>query len=303
MMRARGSAIVAALLVVAIVAVVGGRILMIQGLSVSQALARDDYDTTREIATAALHWARAILYDDSRRSSIDHLGEAWAQSMPPTVVGDATLNGRIEDAQGRFNLNSLAPYGKLDQGALKTFGRLLTILDLPADLAETAADWIDDDDQLISQNSAESSYYLALQPGYRPSGLPFGSIEELLRVRGYTPSIVEKLRPFVIALPSPASVNVNTASPELLSALIPGLSLGDARRIADERLRSPYRTTTEFLNRVPAGLVQALPSLAVQSEYFLVSGLVRQAATSYQITALLQRQSARWPRVVWQMTQ
>lgn len=303
MTRTRGSAIVAALLVVALVAVIGGRVLMIQGMSINQSLARDDYDTARETSSAGLHWARAILYDDGRRSSTDHLGEAWAQAMPPTVVGEATVSGYIEDAQGRFNLNSLAVNGKADPVAVAVFARLLANLGLSPGLAETATDWIDADEELISQNSAETDYYVKLRPPYRPSSLPYGSVEELLRVRGFSPSIIEKLRLFVIALPTPAPVNVNTASPELLSALVPGLPLDYARGIALERQRSPFTSATEFLDRVPGSRTSSLPALDVQSRFFLVSGSARQSNTYYQVVALLQRQDARWPRIVWQMPQ
>lgn len=303
MKRSAGSAIIAALLVVALVAVIGGRLLVLQESSVNQSMARDDHDAARETATAGLHWARAILYDDGRRSSIDHKGEAWAQTTPPTEVGKATVSGYIEDAQARFDLNSLAINGKANPTALSVFARLLSNLDLPPGLAETAADWIDQDDELISQESAESAYYLRLQPPYRPSGVPYGSIEELLRVRGFSPAILEKLRPFVIALPSPAPINVNTASAELLSALVPTLSLGDARRIAMERQRTPFASAAEFLTRLPGGGDGTLPPLGVQSQFFLVQGAVRQSGTYYQVTALLQRQASRWPRVVWQMQQ
>lgn len=299
----RGSAIVAALLIVALVTLIGGRVLLVQGMSINQFLARDDYDMARETASAGLHWARAILYDDGRRSAIDHPGEAWAQPMPPTVVGEATVNGYIEDAQGRFDLNSLVVNGKVNRLALDVFSRLLSHLGLPPALAENAADWSDEDDEVISQNSAESGYYLSRQPPYRPSSLPYGSTEELLRVRGFNPSILAKLSPFVIALPSSAPVNINTASPELLSALVPALSLGIARRVADQRQRKPFNSTTEFLEQVPGGRPAQTPPLGVQSQYFLVGGLVRQATTHYQVTALLQRQESRWPRIVWQMPQ
>jgi general secretion pathway protein K len=223
--------------------------------------------------------------------------------MPPTVVGEATVSGYIEDAQGRFNLNSLAVNGKMDPIALAVFGRLLSTLGLPPGLAEAAADWIDEDDELISQNSAESGYYLALQPPYRPSSLPFGSVEELLRVRGFSAVILDKLRPFVIALPNAAPINVNTASPELLSALFPALSLGDASRIAVERQRTPFNSAAELLDRVPGSRGASLPALGVQSQFFLVSGSARQSNTHYQVTSLLQRQDSRWPRIVWQMQQ
>lgn len=307
MKQTTGSAIIAALLIVALVALIGGKILVLQETSVNQAMARQDYDTARETAAAGLHWARAILYDDGRRSTSDHTGEAWAQKTPPTVVGEATVSGNIEDAQGRFDLNSLAAGGKMDPTALQVFAGLLANLGLPPGLAETATDWIDEDDQLISQESAESAYYSTLQPPYLPSGVPYGSVEELLKVRGFSAAILEKLRPFVIALPTPAPINVNTASAELLSALVPGLSLGDAQRIAISRQRAPFASTAEFLTLLPGGGKGGsggkLPPIGVQSQFFLVHGAVQQSRTYYQITAMLQRQDSRWPRVVWQMQQ
>ena len=39
-----------------------------------------------------------------------------------------------------------------------------------------------------------------------------------------------------------APLNLNTASAEAISASIPGLELGDARRMVTERERRPFRT-------------------------------------------------------------
>ena len=299
MSRSRGSAIIAALLIVALVAVIGGRVLVHQEMWISQITARNDLDTARETALAGLHWARAVLYDDGRRSTTDHTGEAWAQAMPPTVIGEATVTGQIEDAQGRFDLNSLVINGKINPKALSIYSRLLGNLGLPPSLAESAADWIDEDDELISQESAESAYYSALANRYSPSNRPFGSIEELLRVRGYTVLIVQQLKPYITTLPTPAPINVNTASPELLSALIPRLSLADARQVATNRQREPFVTTTDIGERLQYASGENISLLSVQSRFFLVQGTVRQAHVHYQLTALLQRQESLWPRVVW----
>ena len=45
----------------------------------------------------------------------------------------------------------------------------------------------------------------------------FLEVEDLLAVKGFTPEIVNKLRPFVTVLPDPTPVNVNTAPPEVLN--------------------------------------------------------------------------------------
>jgi type II secretion system protein J len=57
-------------------------------------------------------WARQILADDARAGTVDFLGEPWSYPLPPTPIADGTVEGRIEDAQGRLNLNNAAQEGK-----------------------------------------------------------------------------------------------------------------------------------------------------------------------------------------------
>jgi len=54
---------------------------------------------------------------------------------------------------------------------------------------------------------------------YRAANLLMQSVDELRLVRGFTPEIVEKLRPWITALPQPTEINVNTASKDVLGAL------------------------------------------------------------------------------------
>ena len=49
---------------------------------------------------------------------------------------------------------------------------------------------------------------------------------ELALVRGFDDGVRARLRPFVTALPRFTAVNANTASPEVLAAVVEGLGLG-----------------------------------------------------------------------------
>ena len=69
---------------------------------------RRDQVQAQSLALAGVQWARQILADDARSGTLDHLGEPWAYPLPPTPIANGSIEGRIEDAQGRLNLNNLA---------------------------------------------------------------------------------------------------------------------------------------------------------------------------------------------------
>ena len=80
-----------------------------------------------------------------------------------------------------------------------------------------------------------------------------------------------RLLPFVSALPSEALLNVNTASAEVLAALLPGLDLEAARALVASRERAIFLDRTGFLTRLPEGLRLAPERFSVNSDYFLVT--------------------------------
>lgn len=67
----------------------------------------------RLYSLGAEDWATAVLRRDD--SETDHLGEDWASLPPALPIQGGTLQGRIIDLQGRFNLNNLlSTYPSLD---------------------------------------------------------------------------------------------------------------------------------------------------------------------------------------------
>ena len=204
--KEHGVAIVLAMGVVALAALTAAAMLVSQSTWSRQAELNTGHVQAQLLIQAGLDWSRALLSDDRRASIADHPGEPWALQLPPIPVENGTLAGRIEDQQGKFNLNNLLRNGKLNSAHLAHFGRLLSILDLPPALAGTLAARLE-------------------------GGGPLADTADLALLRGFDERVRARLRPFVAALPRFTAVNANTASPEVLAAIVEGVDLDRARAI------------------------------------------------------------------------
>lgn len=297
--RQQGVAIVLAMGVAALAALTATAILVSQSTWARQVELTAGHVQAQIIIQAGLDWTRAVLSDDRHAGSVDYLGEPWAMQLPPVPVENGSLAGHIEDEQGKFNLNNLLREGKPNLVQLAHFRRLLTILALPPALAETLVDWIDADGQLQSQDGAEDAYYLSLNPPYLAANRPLMDVSELALVRGFDDSVRTRLRPFVTALPRFTAVNVNTASPEVVSAIVGGLPLDAARTIVSQRGRSYFLNFADFVTRLPRGLNVQTEDVAVSSDYFLATMQVTIGEAHAHGTALLARDGVGWPAIVW----
>jgi general secretion pathway protein K len=258
-----------------------------------------DHAQAQALVQTGVDWVRAVLSDDRRLGNVDHLGEPWAMRFPPMPVENGMLEGFIQDQQGAFNLNNLVKDGKVSLTQLARFRRLLSTLALPPALADALADWIDTDSELQPQGGAEDGYYLALQPPYLTANRPLTDVAELALVRGFDGTVRARLRPFVAALPRVTAVNVNTASPEVLVAVVEDLDLDGARALTAQRERAYFRDFSDFFSKLPSGLAVAPEGITVSSDYFLATLRVTTGAAEARGTALLARGDAGWPAIVW----
>ena len=298
-MRQRGVAIVLAMGVVALAAMAAAAIMVSQSTWARQVELTTDHIQARAVLLAGADWARALLADDRRLSNIDHLGEPWALKLPPLPVENGELVGQIEDQQGAFNLNNLATQGKVNVAQLAHLRNLLATLGLPDELADALADWIDDDSQPQPRDGAEDAYYLALDRPYLTANRPLTDVAELALVRGFDNNVRARLRPYVTALPSFTAVNVNTAPPEVIAAVIEGLNLGGAQLLVAQRDRAYYRSVDDFLRRLPLGVEAARSDISVNSVYFMATLRVTIGGAQARGQALLARQGAGWPEILW----
>ncbi|WP_374512460.1 type II secretion system minor pseudopilin GspK [Niveibacterium sp.] len=306
--RQRGVAVIMAMLTVALVAALAASVVAAFGFAVESLSGRHDLAQARWLARGAIDWARNVLADDSRRSGdIDHLGETWAVKVPPTPVDEGEVSGEIEDLSGRFNLNNLAPNGVVDKDAVKQFARLLEVVGVGSAQATSMAiilgGWID-------AAQEDPSFYPQASDGsttVKPLNAPFVSADELSNVPGFDAATIERLRPFVTALPaSPARslVNVNTASAEVLAATLENYTLDRARNLVSSRNTAWFKDKGDFEQR--SGLTMDESRLSLKSFYFLASGRAHFGTATTRMQVLLARgvvaNSVRrnWPEIIWQ---
>ena len=294
----RGVALVTAVLIVAIAAAIAVQIAFAHQIWFRQMENVADRDATDWLRRGALHWASLALLEDAAQNSTDHLGESWAMGLPTLPVEGGTIRVSIEDAQGRFNLNSL-----VNPASLQVLSRLLQVLQLDPLLANAVLDWIDSD-SIASAGGAEDVDYLSLNPPYRAANRPMASVDELRLIRGFDAKTVAALLPYVTVLPVATNdINVNTAPPAVLAALVPGLDLPTAQRIAEDRSGTPYKAVADFNAKLPRGMTPPTVGMVVKTDFFLVTLDTSIGRHERRTEALLQRLSNKTTAWIWHRPQ
>ena len=270
--RQKGVALVTALMVVSVAAVAAVAFTTRLQIDIRRTSNVLDGDQALLYALGAEAWAAQILSRDRADNNIDSLNEDWALLPPPFAVEGGTVSARIEDLQGRFNLNNLmAEEGSTDGAGPEELRRLLEALELETGLVDAIADWIDTDVDVRLPDGAEDDEYLTYEPPYRTGNAPMRSPSELRLVKGVTPETYEKLVPYVVALPETTQINVNTARAMVLMAVAEGISETNAEDIVSDRDETSFQTVDDFLQH-PAlnGLKVSTSPISVSSEWFAV---------------------------------
>lgn len=302
MKRVRGAAILLAMLVAALAAAVAATVFADQQRWRRTVEYRRDQVQAQALAMAGLQWARQIVEDDGRREGLDHLGEPWALALPPIPMEDGEIRGAIVDAQGRLNVNTLGLAGESTPERVR-LARLFARAGVPPAVADVASDWIDEDNT-AREAGAEDAYYLAQPAPHLAPNAPLVRVAELTAAKGMTPRAVAAIFPFVAALPQGTPVNVNTASPEVLAAIVEDLTPERTEALLADRARKPFTTVAEFRARLPSGATLASDvGLSVASSYFLVTIDARQGTTHSRARALVRRAGGSRPTIVWQVVE
>ena len=231
----------------------------------------------------------------------------------------ATLSGTIVDACSRYNLRNLADRGRVDAGQMEVFGRLLRNLQMDQQLAGRVAAFVAAGQPLepaTPEGGAErgsgtptvaedttappagtapptgtpapaSTLPRASRGSVAGSPMKFLQVEDLLTVPGFTPAMVERLRPFVIVLPEATPVNVNTAPAEVLAALMPNMSVSEANSLVVRRQRAAWRDLQYFSTEI--GESRPLTGAGVRSDWFLVNSRIRLDRAALDAEALIHR--------------
>ena len=295
----RGVALVTAVLVVALGTIIAVNLMWQGTLDLRRAEAALAADQGLMYVQGAEAWAADILRQDLVDSpESDHLGEQWAFELPPLPVDGGAIVGRLEDLQGRFNLNNLVGAdGMESQLARQQLERLLLLVDADPSLAGAVVDWLDPDTEQRFPTGGEDVAYTDVDPPYRTANAMITSASELMAIAGFDREIYRRLAPYVTVLPRGTKLNVNTASNVVLASLSDDIDLG----VADSLIES--RAGAEFLDidATFEGLVEpdVLQEIDGVSEHFLLTATVTLGSNQLTMRSVLQRDRSGITRAVF----
>ena len=297
--KQRGVAVLTAMLVLTLGTIIAVNLMWISSLDQRRTGAALASDQSLLYLQGAEAWVGDILRQDQIESSeTDHLGEIWALEIAPLPVDGGMISGRIEDLQGRFNLNNLiTPDGQVDELALRQFERLLATLAIDPALASAVVDWLDSDAEASFPSGGEDATYAGMEPPYRTPNSVITSPSELMAVAGFDLETYRLVAPYVTTLPSGTRINVNTASDVVLASLSDDIDLSIAAALIEERGGAYFPDiNTTFEGRIEADMLGRIDGV---TQYFQLTGSV--LLGTYQLTmySLLERDNSGLVRAIY----
>lgn len=266
-----GIALIMVLLVVALVSIIATGITAKQNLSTRRTQNLLYSEQGYMYLLGAEDWAKNILGQDFKDNKTDSFNDNWATNLPPIPVEGGTIQGKIEDLQGRFNINSLLKAANPDQVSIKVFRNLLILNDIDNKLSDAVVDWLDADLDSTVPDGAEDGDYLNNATPSRAANRLMVSASELIIVKGFDNEKYSKLSPYIVALPEATTININTASAMQVSMLSNQVSLSEAEDIIKNRDKSGFKSVDEFMSLDSVkGKNISKDLVSVSSQYYLL---------------------------------
>ena len=254
MSASRGNRGMALLLVLVVVALMTAMLTDLAfSTMVDMRLTETFRDSTRAyyLAKGGVNAGRMILQADNNR--YDSLEEPWSQGVINYPAGGGNVTVLIEDQDGKLDINRIVKGSNPQAVQVDRFYRLLLAKELegiadPAELTAALVDWLDKDDtpyteirtdgQSLPVSGAENLYYQGRAKAYQCKNGPLETLQELSLIKGFTPEVIKQISPH-LTVNGNLSVNINTASAEVLMSLDSQISRDEAETIIDYRQLQP----------------------------------------------------------------
>jgi len=294
------------------------------------------------LATSGVQVARALLVKDRTESETDHLLEDWAANkkiaalLASLSLKNEDLSVTISDELGRIQVNALVQYPERrqfnpsqqilwDQLLLTFSEQTEAFKDIePTAIVNSVKDWLDtgDDDAITGLSGAESDYYQDLPTPYDCGNGPFRHIMELMLVKGIsrelfygtdtTPGIADYTTVFGLSQNEngqtsyTGKININTAGPEIIGAILPLEHKDAVKPIIDYRQQlieddnfGAFQTPDWYKDAAGGGEIEIDPNLlTVSSDLFRIEATASQDTVNLTVVAWVKREkqkkTGRW---------
>lgn len=286
----RGAALLTAMIIVALVTTIAVSMIWQQWRAIEVEQGERARTQAGWLLLGALDWARLVLREDARnrRDGVkDYLGEPWSLPLAEARLSsflaadqndnadtgpEVFLSGAIVDLQSRFNLRNLVTNDNaLSEPDLERLQALCSTANVSAAVATRVA---------RSMQLALRGLGGNLSPSEKAPLMP-KQLDDLAWF-GLDAATIQRLAPFVTLLPQRTSVNVNTASREVLAATL-DIDLSTAERLVQQRQRTHGQSTTMGFNSLSevGDILDQRPGIlretdfSVSTAYFEVRGRLR----------------------------
>ena len=263
----QGAALIIAMLILSIVVVITATMTVEHNFYIrrvsNQLSASQVYSILRgtEVFT---HKALAVdaQIDEDNNKYVDKNSEFWS-GKKDFVFDEVLFRGELIDLQGRFNINSLLldikkgdPVPASDQQGI--FINFLQAFESEAgvnvthgeavSITEAIIDYIDGDAISSGLDCGEDSAYYSIEgrSPHRTANQAFQSVSELRLICNVPVFLYQQLESHLTVWPkhSNAGININTASPQLIQALL----LSDDKAYIEAKDKKLYPTSPLFLS-------------------------------------------------------
>lgn len=299
--RQQGVAIITALLIVTIATTVSVAIsthLQLDVRRTSNLIALDQADL---YALFAEDVTQKILQEPEQFDGIMELLAQYGQYKQEYPVEGGFIEGKITDLNSCININALVVSNKLNTITAARLTQLFSNAGIRNKLTDAIVDWIDagTDDQTTIPNGAEDGFYMNLEKPYRTANTALHSISELRLVKGFDDllntssddktTVYDRIlglsrnfkdnnpdnayAPSLCAFTTSSnpSINVNTATAEVLQSLSPDMTEPLVESIIQQRKETPFNSISDFTSFSNLNtIIKDFDYLSTDSDYFLL---------------------------------
>lgn len=236
-----------------------------------------------------------------------NLSQVWALQDTNYPLENGEAIGSIHDKQACFNVNALTRLPNTNNNGQRPYLLKVLVYMLQEEgidnyqaevIADSMKEFVDSDDQIMTQSGVESATYAGFKPPYYAPNTMIADHSELRAVNQVSGPAMKVLNKIMCAIPSTdLLINVNTLQPEqalLLTGLFqPALSLNDAVDVLENRPRDGWKDVDTFLNQSQINTIspdiksQASPFLTVTSQYFELDAQIKVDDSRVRLRSLI----------------